>query len=154
MVKKEEKNVAVFDKVSGQTIILKDSDAKKLAFFNYRLFFILALAIVTLALFDINKYYVVGFYIILMIVLEIVYRKFYKSLVILDKKLQREDRPTSKTQNHMLVRALVYSVLGVGIIITTFLQYKDNIGVNESVLIIIGAIAVYTGFVSLRKYLS
>lgn len=153
MVKKEEKNVVVFDKVSGQTITLKDSDAKKLAFFNYRLFFILALAIVTLALFDINKYYVVGFYVVLLIILEVVYRKFYKSLVILDKKPVREVRPTSKTKNHMLVRAIVYSVLGIGIIVTTVIQYKGDLGVNESVLIIIGAIAVYTGFVSLRKYL-
>lgn len=151
---KNEKNVEIFDKLSGSMITIKQSDAKKLTFLNYRFFFLIGLTIVSITLFDINIYLIVGAFLILSIILQLAYKKFYNSLHIINKKIVKKNTLASSTTKYMLIRSIVYFVLGAAIISTVFIQYGSKIGVNESFLLIIGLLSLYTSFSSIKKFLN
>lgn len=153
MDKKNNKNIEVYDKRSGFMITINQTDAKKLMFLNYRFIFLIGLTIVSVTLFDLNIWLITAMFIVLIGVLQIVYKKFYDSLIVINKRIVKDNSPVSSSLKYMLIRSIVYFILGTAIISTTLIQYGNKINVNESFLLIIGAISIYTGFNSLKKFI-
>src|SRR5690554_4643002 len=142
----------VYDKKFNRKILLSDEDAKKYIFFQYRLFYPLALAVVLKALFSfLNVYLLVAAVVIIMILLELSNQKFMKELVILKQTSVINDSRSSKTVEYLKVRFVIYTLLGLAIIITTIIQNYKNFEMNSIVLIVIGGMAIFTGVNSLKK---
>lgn len=138
--------IEVFDHRSNTTLLLTPSESKEWRFYSFRLIYILAFAVVLYGLVKIPVTIVLPLALVTYGLLEYLNAKFIRKISAkkTNKVNRSKDQPINR--NTVLFRALVYTLLGIGLAVTALIQSNYKLETNTSVIMIIAGIAVYNGF--------
>jgi membrane protein YdbS with pleckstrin-like domain len=144
-------NKKIYDLKTKQTILVSNSDAVKLNFLMYRLFFVLAFAIVVYSVFKNLDFKILALSTIaVFVLLEVTNRKFRKNM-----KFTKVEEETSykinNTKQYLYFRSVVYFLIAVMLVVFLYFRNQQSFETTDLFIVFIVFLALSNTVTSLKK---